>query len=86
MRSEGYSSRSVCLCVCVQAAHLRLTQLNDKLDVLTDLVAPESIWRFSYNGFVAIAFPYLRVLTTSAIFIRETGSFSAFLPYIILCS
>ena len=34
MRSEGYCNRSVC--VCVQAAHLLLTQLSDKLDILTD--------------------------------------------------
>ena len=47
MRSEGYGSRPVCVCVCVcvsvcqcvQAAHLRLTQLSDKLDILTDLVS-----------------------------------------------
>ena len=29
----------VCVCQCVQAAHLRLTQLSDKLDILTDLVS-----------------------------------------------
>ena len=29
----------VCVCLCVQAAHLRLTQLSDKLDILTDLVS-----------------------------------------------
>ena len=40
-------SRPVCLCVCVcvggwvcvQAADLRLMQLSDKLDILTDLVS-----------------------------------------------
>ena len=29
----------VCVFLCVQAAHLRLTQLSDKLDILTDLVS-----------------------------------------------
>ena len=29
----------LCVCMCVQAAHLRLTQLSDKLDILTDLVS-----------------------------------------------
>ena len=45
MRNEVYGGCPVCvLCVCVcvcgvQAAHLRLTQLSDKLDILTDLVS-----------------------------------------------
>ena len=39
MRSEGYGSHLVCVCVCVQAAHLQLMQLSDKLDILTDLVS-----------------------------------------------
>ena len=29
----------LCVCLCVQAAHLRLTKLSDKLDILTDLVS-----------------------------------------------
>ena len=33
MRSEGYCSRSVC--VCFHGPHLRLEQLSDKLNILT---------------------------------------------------
>ena len=36
---RGLGSRTVCVCLCVQAAHLRLTQLSDKLDILTDSVS-----------------------------------------------
>ena len=61
------SSRSVCVCVCVfvcpgrsSATHVtkRQTRHTHGLGIL---LAPELIWRFSYNGFVskiAIAFPY----------------------------
>ena len=71
MRSEGYGSRSVCVCVCVcvfvcpgrsSATHATKRQTRHTHG-LSILVAPELIWRFSYNGFVskiAIAFPYLR--------------------------
>ena len=44
----------VCVCLCVQAAHLRLTQLSDKLDILTDLV---SCWlQNEFGVFRIIAF------------------------------
>ena len=66
MRSEGYGSRPVCVCVCVcvcpgrsSATHATKPQTRHT----RILVAPEQIWRFSYNGFVSkinIAFPYLR--------------------------
>ena len=73
MRSEGYGSRPVCVCVCVcvwvcvcpgrsSATHATKRQTRHTHG-LSILVAPESIWGFSYNGFVskiAIAFPYLR--------------------------
>ena len=69
MRSEGYGSHTVCVCVCVcvfvcpghsSATHVtkRHTRHTHGLGIL---LAPELIWRFSYNGFVskiAIAFPY----------------------------
>ena len=49
----------VCVRVCVHAAYLQLTQLSDKLDILTDIVAillaTEIIWHFSYNGLVSSA-------------------------------
>ena len=34
MRSEGYCSRPVCVCVCFRGPHLRLAQLSDKLNIL----------------------------------------------------
>ena len=66
MRSEGYGSRSVCVCVCpgrsfVTHATKRQTRHTHGLSIL---VAPELVWCFSYNGFVSkivIAFPYLRL-------------------------
>ena len=42
------------MCLCVQAAHLRLTQLSDKLDILTDFV---SCWlQNEFGVFRIIAF------------------------------
>ena len=53
--------------MCVQAFHPLLTQLQDQVDIctygLSIVLAPELIWRISYNGFVskiAIALPYSR--------------------------
>ena len=69
MRSEGYSSRPVCVCVCVcvcpgrsSATHATKRQTRHTHG-LSILVAPDSIRRFSYNGLVskiAIALPYSR--------------------------
>ena len=61
MRSEGL----VVLCVCVQASHPLLTQLQDQVDIPMDSVSCslQLIWRVSYNGLVskiAIALPYSR--------------------------
>ena len=70
MRSEGYGSLTVCVCVCVcvcvfvcpgrsSATHATKRQTRHTHG-LSILLAPEKIWRFSYNGFVskiAIAFP-----------------------------
>ena len=41
------------VCLCVQAAHLRLTQLSDKLDILTDLV---SCWLQNEFGVLMASF------------------------------
>ena len=59
----------LCVCVCVfvcpgrsSATHATKRQTRHTHG-LSILLAPELIWRFSYNGFVskiAIAFPYLR--------------------------
>ena len=71
-----------CVCVCPgrsSATHVTKRQTRHTHG-LSILLAPELIWRFSYNGFVSKIVPYLR----PAIFIRETGSFSAFLPYTTL--
>ena len=65
MRSEGYCSCPVCECVCPgrsSATHATKRQTRHTHG-LSILVAPDLIWRFSYNGFVskiAIAFPYFR--------------------------
>ena len=73
----------VCVCVSVHGSNLLVAQLHDKLVILTgSAVVPEWIWRFSYNAFVAIALPYLQAHGSRPFFIRETGSFSAFLLYI----
>ena len=90
MRSEGYGSRPVCVCVCVcvcvsvcpglaSATHAT-TRPSRHTYGLSIVLAPEVIWRFSYNGLVskiAVALPYSRAHGG----LRETGSFSAFLPY-----
>ena len=96
MRSEGYCSRSVCVCmcvcvcvcVCVCPGHTSATRTTKRqtrhTGGLSIMFASVYIWRFSYNGFVskiAIAFPYLRAHGSRPFFIRETGSFSTFLPY-----
>ena len=72
-------------CVCVSPRPSRATtRQTGHSSELSIVVAPELIWRFSYNGFVskiAIAFPYLRAHGSRPFFI---GSFSAFLPYTTL--
>ena len=67
MRSEGYGSRPVCVCVSVCPGRSSATHATKRQTRHTHgfsiVVAPELIWRFSYNGFVskiAVAFPYLR--------------------------
>ena len=79
MRSEGYGSRTVCVCVFVcpgrsSATHVtkRHTRHTHGLGIL---LAPELIWRFSYNGFVskiAIAFPYFD-RTVVGLFLTRNG-------------
>ena len=86
MHSEGYCSRSVCVCECpghtsATRATKRQTRHTGGLSIVFTSVY---IWRVSYNGFVAIAFPYLRAHGSRPFFIRETGSFSTFLPYTTL--
>ena len=49
----------VCVRVCVQAAHLRLTQLSDKLDILTDLV---SCWLQHEFGIIEDSYAYDRTV------------------------
>ena len=72
MRSEGYCSRPVCQSVCpglFSATHAT-TRPSRHTYGLSIVLAPDRIWRFSYNGLVskiAIALPYSR---SSAIFIR----------------
>ena len=63
MRSEGYGSRPVCVSVCpgLSSATHATTRPSRHTYGLSIVLAPELIWRFSYNGFVskiAIAFPY----------------------------
>ena len=63
MRSEGYGSRPVCVCPGRSSATHATKRQTRHTHGLSILVAPELIWRFSYNGFVSkivIAFPYLR--------------------------
>ena len=76
----------VCVCVsvcqCVQASHPLLTQLQDQVDTY--------LWT-QYRARSRMNFGVFRIMaedsyssTVSAIFIRETDSFSAFLPYTTL--
>ena len=88
MRSEDYSSCLVCVCVSVcpglSSATHTTTRPSRHTYGLNIVLAPELIWRFSYNGLVseiAIAFPYSRAQGSQPFFFSETGSFSAFLPY-----
>ena len=65
MRSEGYGSRTVCVSVCpgLASATHATTRPSRHTYGLSIVLAPELIWRFSYNGLVskiAVAFPYLR--------------------------
>ena len=54
MRSEGYGSRPVCVCVCVcqcvcqcvQASHPLLTQLQDQVDIPMDSVSCSLVFKF----------------------------------------
>ena len=65
MRSEGYCSRPVCQSVCpglFSATHAT-TRSSRHTYGLSIVLAPDRIWRFSYNGLVskiAIALPYSR--------------------------
>ena len=65
MRSEGYCSRPVCQSVCpglFSATHAT-TRPSRHTYGLSIVLAPDRIWRFSYNGLVskiAIALPYSR--------------------------
>ena len=62
MRSEGLR----CVCVCVQASHPLLTQLQDQVDIPMDSVScslQNKFGVFLYNGFVskiAMELPYSR--------------------------
>ena len=63
MRSEGYGSCPVCVCVCpgLASATHATTRTSRHTYGLSIVLAPELICRFSYNGFVskiAIALPY----------------------------
>ena len=80
MHSEGYCSRSVCVCVSVQATHLRLAQLSDKLDILAVSVSCSLVFIFGVFRIMAS----FRAHGSRPFFIRETGSFSTFLPYTTL--
>ena len=69
MRSEGYGSRPVCVCVCqcvcqcVQASHPLLTQLQDQVDIPMDSVSCSLVFKFGVFRImakIAVAFPYLR--------------------------
>ena len=65
MRSEGYCSHPVCVSVCpgLSSATHATTRPSRHTYGLSIVLAPESIWRFSYNGLVskiAIALPYSR--------------------------
>ena len=58
---EGYCSRPVCVCVCFRGPHLQLTQHSDKVGILAVLVSCSLVFKkgsFSYNGKIAVAFPY----------------------------
>ena len=59
MRSEGYCSRPVCVCVCpgLASATHATTRPSRHTYGLSIVLAPEFIWRFSK---IAIALPYLR--------------------------
>ena len=65
MHSEGYCSRPVCQSVCpglFSATHAT-TRPSRHTYGLSIVLAPDRIWRFSYNGLVskiAIALPYSR--------------------------
>ena len=55
MRSEGYGSRPVCVCVCqcVQASHPLLTQLQDQVDIPMDSVSCSLVFKFGFFRIMA---------------------------------
>ena len=63
------------MCVCV-SPRLLVAQLRDKLghtNRLSIVIAPELIWRFSYNGSkIAIAFPYTYERSVVGHFLRDS--------------